>query len=281
MEKWIEIKSIPKIKFAHTYVSLDNYKNFLPAQNNFFEISYLRYEDAPENLTENKFKRELADGLIKFHVRPRDVNVYYDGKFVTHCIGVACEFERTFDENDIDVYFGSDNAERLKEIIDEIIWLYNFDGKRENKINSLIFEFIDLFFAQHEKDVQLGKEVTGEIGYVNKVKEYVKRFISRKITVKQLAKHIHVSEAYLCTVFKKIAGESIVTYINKYRLYLIKNYVSDLKMTLKEACALVGIKDPAYASRLFKKYERQSLREFKSTIWVNPRKQGKGKNGRT
>ncbi len=272
MNKWIEIQSVPKIKFAHTYVSLENYKNHLSRQEDFFEISYIRFEKTERDMVERGLEGDFSDGIIKFHTRPRDVDVFYDGLFVIHCVGVSCEWIKKFEENDLEIAFGVENAERLKEIIDEIINVYNFDPERENKITSLIFEFLDLFFIQYERNVLEGKEITGEIGYVNKTKAFIKRFVGRKITIKELANHSHVSESYLCTVFKKITGESIITYINKYRLYLIKNYISEQKMMLKEACGLVGIKDPAYASRLFKKYERQSLREFKSTGWNNPRK---------
>jgi hypothetical protein len=78
MEKWIEIKSLPEVFFAHNYVSASNYTNHLIAQNDFFELSYLRFEN--KGLTAEKaFKDQrefgvesarLDDGCVCFHLRP-------------------------------------------------------------------------------------------------------------------------------------------------------------------------------------------------------------------
>ncbi len=285
MDKWIEINSMPELIFAHNYVSASNYKNHLIAQKDFFEISYLRFEN--KGLTAEKFfKNQINsgadgvsydDGCVCFHLRPYAEDVSYEGLFEVHCVGVRCKNKCFFPEKSLKISSSAKNAERLKQIIDEIIKLYNFYPERKIRMSALVLEYVDLFFSQHEKDVQEGKEVTGEIGYVNKAKGYIKKFIDKKITVKEIAKYAHVSEAYLCTIFKKITGETIITYINKYRLYLIKMYITENGMTLKEACALVGVIDPAYASRLFRKYEKRSLREFKATEWQNPRKKIKDK----
>lgn len=285
MEKWIEIKSLPEVFFAHNYVSASNYTNHLIAQNDFFELSYLRFEN--KGLTAEKaFKDQrefgvesarLDDGCVCFHLRPYAEDVSYEGLFEVHCVGVRCKNKCFFPERSLKISSSAKNAERLKQIIDEIIKLYNFYPEKKIRISALVLEYVDLFFSQYEKDAIEGKEVTGEIGYVNKAKGYIKKFIDKKITVKAIADYAHVSEAYLCTVFKKITGETLVTYINKYRLYLIKMYITEYGMTLKEACAKVGVIDPAYASRLFRKHEKQSLREFKATEWKDPRKKGKKK----
>ena len=263
----ILIKSLPKVVFAHNYTTEERYVNYLPACKNFFELSYSRFPALKSSQGENRFVN--VGGGVTIQTRELDIQVEADGIFETHCLGVEAE-HKIGDLGRVSFSMEDKEMERVKEIIDEIILLFNFYPERKNKMNALLFEAIDIMSEKYAKEKKEGDRVSGEITYANKIKKYVKSHIAEKINLNDLSKLLGVSVSYLCIVFKRVTGESIVTYANKYRLYLIKNYVVSQNMTLKEACALVGINDTAYASRLFKKHEKQSLREFKVSTWENP-----------
>ena len=265
----VKIASVPKITFAHNHTTEEKYVNHLPAIKDFFELGYSRYSTIKGK--QGDLVYSCAGGGVSLQTREKVIDVEADGVFETHCIGVSAEHQI----GDVGrIWFSIDDKEtdRIKEIIDEIILLYNFHPERENKMCSLIFEAFDLINEKYKKEKEKGQDTSGEIYYVNKIKKYVKTHVADKINLKDIAKLLRVSVSYLCIVFKKLTGESIITYANKYRLYLIKNYVVSQNMTLKEACSLVGISDTAYASRLFKKHEKQSLREFKGAMWENPKR---------
>ena len=63
-------------------------------------------------------------------------------------------------------------------------------------------------------------------------------------------------------IFKKTTGVSVLHYINQYRVNIVKQYVERYKLPLYEAAFQVGIDDPAYMSRLFKKITGTSYREY-------------------
>lgn len=76
------------------------------------------------------------------------------------------------------------------------------------------------------------------------------------------ASALGLSAGYLHTIFKNVNGISIVEFINQYRINLAKQYILNQNMPLNEISAQVGISDPAYMSRLFKKIVGISYRQF-------------------
>ena len=57
-------------------------------------------------------------------------------------------------------------------------------------------------------------------------------------------------------------GTSIVNYINRQRIITLIELVENKNLSLHDASLSVGIEDPAYASRLFKKVTGMNYRQF-------------------
>lgn len=100
------------------------------------------------------------------------------------------------------------------------------------------------------------------LNYVEHAKRYIEKHYAEKIQVKDIAQTLHISEGYLFDIFKKTTGVSVLHYINQYRVNIVKQYVERYKLPLYEAAFQVGIDDPAYMSRLFKKITGTSYREY-------------------
>ena len=102
------------------------------------------------------------------------------------------------------------------------------------------------------------------MNYVEQAKRYIEKYYAKKIFVKDIAQILNISEGYLYDIFKKATGMSVLDYINHYRVNVVKQYVKTYNLSLYEAALQVGIEDPAYMSRLFKKVTGISYREFAS-----------------
>jgi len=98
--------------------------------------------------------------------------------------------------------------------------------------------------------------------YVDRAEAYIKSRLSEKITVAALAAHLSISEGYLHSLFKAAKGMGICAYINHYRVTMAQEYIRNQGLSLNAAAAQVGIDDPAYMSRLFKKITGVSYRQF-------------------
>ena len=64
--------------------------------------------------------------------------------------------------------------------------------------------------------------------------------------------HLDISPEYLCAIFKKTEGITIMRYINKHKLEGIKTLMEQTNLHLYEAAGLYGYSDPNYVSRLYK-----------------------------
>ena len=268
MKDLITLKSMPQIVFAHIYTTKDRYINHLPKAKDFFEIGYIK-EGNSISWQGGEEYRSTAE-TISLQIRNDDVDVEANGLFETHSVGVRCEFDYFFPKQTIKIANTDGKNQKIMSIIDELIVAHSLYPENHNKVCSLIFSILSEFNKRYEESLLNEEKDSGEIAYVNRIKRYVVGNAHKVIKLNEVAETLHISVSYLCIVFKKITGESLVTYINKYKINSIKNLIINNNMTLKEASAVVGIKDAAYASRLFKKYENQSLREFKCTTINKP-----------
>ena len=89
--------------------------------------------------------------------------------------------------------------------------------------------------------------------YTEQAKKYINSNIYNPITQKQLADYLGISPGYLCSIFKKNEGITVMKYINDIKLKSIKSLMEKENIYLYEAAALHGYDDANYVSRLFKK----------------------------
>jgi len=68
-----------------------------------------------------------------------------------------------------------------------------------------------------------------------------------------VAEHLSISPEYLCYVFKKATGISVMKYTNMTKLHAMRNLMEKENLYLYEAASLFGYSDPNYVSRLFRK----------------------------
>lgn len=85
------------------------------------------------------------------------------------------------------------------------------------------------------------------INYLNK--EYV-----NKITSEQLEQVFESNYDYLNRIFQKTTGYTIFHYLNNLRINKAKDLLDTSYMKISEVGYLVGVNDPYYFSKLFKKY---------------------------
>lgn len=70
-------------------------------------------------------------------------------------------------------------------------------------------------------------------------------------------------------MFKKELGISFVDYLNDVRIEKAKELLKDVKYKTYEVAELVGIPDPHYFSKIFKKYSGMTPSEYKETLFIS------------
>ncbi|MDC7239111.1 MAG: AraC family transcriptional regulator [Spirochaetales bacterium] len=98
---------------------------------------------------------------------------------------------------------------------------------------------------------------------------YMKQHYSEKIYQDELAALVNVSSAYMYRVFRKETGQTPMEYLNRLRVDVAMDYAGKRSMTLEEIGIRVGIADPKYFSKIFRKYAGASFREYRKVLQLN------------
>lgn len=87
--------------------------------------------------------------------------------------------------------------------------------------------------------------------------------IERKISLSEIASFVGYSTSHFSTLFCSLTGQSPMAYLNHLRIQRACELLEFTDMKVNQICYKVGIEDPYYFSRLFKRIMGVSPREFR------------------
>lgn len=93
--------------------------------------------------------------------------------------------------------------------------------------------------------------------------EYICTSYMNEIKVADLAKYLNMSESNLYAVFKKYFGISPIAYINKMRISVAEENLKRTDESIVRIAASVGINDPIYFNKLFKREYKLSPNKYR------------------
>jgi len=157
-----------------------------------------------------------------------------------YCFPVVINDERKNELNRLfDLLFATDNIWKIYSYYYEIIvFLMQFGTLMQNAINP-------------------GLE---------KVCSYIADYFMEQMSIADLAKIANMSESNLYACFKKHFGTSPIAYLNRRRLSIAADKLLATDDTISEISSSVGISDPFYFSKIFKKSFDVSPREYRSML---------------
>lgn len=101
---------------------------------------------------------------------------------------------------------------------------------------------------------------------LNRAIIFIKKNITKKISVEQLAENCSISPQHLRRLFCKHLGTSPIKYINHLKISLAVDMLRTSDSSIKEIAYDLGFDNPHYFSRLFSKEESSSPSEKRSFI---------------
>ncbi|MFG6147954.1 helix-turn-helix domain-containing protein [Halobacillus sp. B23F22_1] len=101
---------------------------------------------------------------------------------------------------------------------------------------------------------------------VHRAKNYIYQNLTEEINLKIIAEELHVNPNYLSSVFNKDTGVSITTYINEQRVKEAKELLTNTQYSLMEISILLGYNSQSYFTRVFKKHEGMSPKDFRQKL---------------
>jgi|GEM_PF-650884 len=122
------------------------------------------------------------------------------------------------------------------------------------------------YLLEHVYNFYHDKNPLDNTNLVANAKKIIEKNFAGDISLEQVAKHVHLSPAYLSELFKKETGMSFIDYKTIIRIEQAKKLLSTPSMNIAEVSAKVGYSDPKYFSKLFKKITGKTIFEYKKEV---------------
>lgn len=143
--------------------------------------------------------------------------------------------------------------------------LYNLasssDYIRDMRINEKLGTLLTLLMEQswHPESMTVSRKRLE----LAAVKEYLDEHYAEKIVLDDLAEEFFINKFYLSKIFKETYGTTVNNYLISKRITRAKQLLRFTDMTVDEVGAAVGMGDANYFSRMFRKVEGISPREYR------------------
>lgn len=119
---------------------------------------------------------------------------------------------------------------------------------------------------QHCFDFYHDKNPQDNDNLIENAKKIIELNYAGDISLEQVAKHVHLSPAYLSELFKKETGMSFIDYKTIVRIESAKKLLLTPSMNISEVSVKVGYTDPKYFSKLFKKITGKTIYEYRKEM---------------
>ncbi|MBP1964233.1 response regulator [Paenibacillus aceris] len=96
-----------------------------------------------------------------------------------------------------------------------------------------------------------------------KATQFIQQYYQQEISLQSIANLVHLSKNYFANLFKKEMGESFLEYLTRIRIEKAKSLLTG-ELKTADIGHLVGIADPKYFSKVFKKIAGVSPSEYRS-----------------
>ena len=137
------------------------------------------------------------------------------------------------------------------------IWRYTHHTEDE-RFNLLLACLV----RQLEVQLRAGREDP----LVFKIKSFIKKNLSKRLTLAEISAHTFFSPAHCEKIFKRETGSSIIAYVLSVRVDTARALIREGTLSLSKIAEETGFSDYNYFSRSFKKITGQSPMSYKKSV---------------
>ena len=282
----ITLKNLPQVRFAHHYATA-RYEIPMPRCKNRLEIAMV--EKGPVTVERGQKERYVAPeyGLI---VAPFDDDYRFYSRAPLHAhstVGLTLEYElRPISPRQVIALHRAPASEegqlpyvilpydqsltrlkngKIEASIQKLVYSRAASScQGSTQILALVFQLFSEITRECVSQCMAGSRLSpGDVVYADRAIAFISRHIGVKIYVTEIAEHLGISTGYLSGVFKAVTGQTLVEYISRAKIQIVKELLTHQNLSLREAGEAVGIEDANYLSRLIRKYTGATARQFK------------------
>ena len=156
------------------------------------------------------------------------------------------------------------NIKRFSDLMSDIYKVAaSSDYVRDMKINELLASLICMLMEESWNPENASS--AHKKAEIVAIKEYLDENYKERISLDELANKFYISKYYMLRLFNESYGTTINNYVNVLRITKAKQMLRFSDKRIDEIGQVVGMDDPNYFSRAFKKVEGISPSEYRKT----------------
>lgn len=101
---------------------------------------------------------------------------------------------------------------------------------------------------------QIVVENPREISIIEAAKAYIHEHYNEDLSIDNVADYVFLNSNYLCTVFKKETGKTLIAYLTEYRMSKAIDLITNTLMKVSDVAKQVGYRNPSYFNMIFKNH---------------------------
>ena len=153
----------------------------------------------------------------------------------------------------------------VQQVLQRIFQIYNEQGLRQSELIQAYFITVLYELNQAYQPLSSGTQ-TQAIKLTNQFKALLFQHIKSKHLVSDYASLLAITPNHLNKVVKQITDKSPTKWIDETLVLEAKVLLYQTQLSIGEIANELGIQDPSYFSRLFKKYQKQTPTQFRKMI---------------
>ncbi len=123
--------------------------------------------------------------------------------------------------------------------------------------------FIQIFRFTAARASDISTQENRQLNYFRSFQKSIKQYALEGKTVQAYAKELGITTVHLNRICNTVAGQSALAIIHGHLIADAKKYLLNTAYSISEISYLLNFKDPAYFTRLFKKYTSVSPSDFR------------------
>ena len=148
------------------------------------------------------------------------------------------------------------DMENMADVADKIIELLDADVLCE-----VLCDIIEFAVTNQ------GEAATDSIrSVVKQAVQFIDSNYFEELSLSSLAQQFNVESSYFSKMFRQETGENLMVYITRLRVEKAKEFMANKEVSLTEIAFMVGYDDYTYFSRVFRKVEGKSPRDYRTGI---------------
>jgi len=149
----------------------------------------------------------------------------------------------------------------LEELFEKLLDTWNDKGPSYEFVAATLLRQLLIWVSQNNIKQIRNHAISLKI---DRIIEYMRQNIDRKVTLEELSGIAGLSTFYLSRAFKEATGYPIILYFNKMKIEKAKELLIEGNKKVKEVAYELGYTNEFYFSRIFKRIEGLSPREYYS-----------------